>query len=107
VGAISFDVPAGGRTTFLGKPAHVARGPVGLAMATGAQVITDRRGLRRFAKLNEPIDPSRFASVRCAHAPPRGRFTQELLRRPEALNADPALAGVWSDAIGSDVWAFL
>ena len=34
-------------------------------------------------------------------------FSEELLRRPEAVNADPALAGVWSDIIGADAWAFL
>jgi lauroyl/myristoyl acyltransferase len=107
--AMSFDLPGGAKTTFLGKPANVARGPAGLAVATGAQVITgwvDRRGLRPFVKLNPPVDPARFASAGELTQHLADTFSEELLRRPEALNADPSLAGVWSDVIGSDAWAF-
>jgi lauroyl/myristoyl acyltransferase len=108
--AMSFDVPGGAKTTFLGKPSNVARGPANLAMLTGAPIVTawaDRRGLRPFVKLNPPIDPAGFASAEDLTQHLADVFSHELLRRPEALNADPTLAAVWSDVIGEDAGAFV
>jgi lauroyl/myristoyl acyltransferase len=108
--AMSFDVPGGARTTFLGKPSNVARGPANLAVLTGALIVTgwaDRHGLRPYVKLNPPIDPAGFRSAEELTQHLADVFSHELLRRPEALNADPALAAVWSDVIGEDAWAFM
>jgi lauroyl/myristoyl acyltransferase len=107
--AISFDVAGGAKTTFLGKPAMVARGPAGLAMATGALVITgwaDRRGRRPFVKLNAPVDPRRFDSAEDLTLALANTFSEEILRRPEALAPDPALVGVWSEMSAPYAWAF-
>jgi lauroyl/myristoyl acyltransferase len=104
------DLPGGAKTTFVGKPANMARGPANLAMATGAQVITiwvERRGLRPVIKLNPALDPADFESADELTDHLANVFSDEVLRRPEALNADPALAGVWSDVIGEDAWAFV
>jgi hypothetical protein len=79
-------------------------------MLTGAPIVTawaDRRGLRPFVKLNPPIDPAGFASAEDLTQHLADVFSHELLRRPEALNADPTLAAVWSDVIGEDAGAFV
>ena len=96
---ITFDVPGGHETRFLGKPVRLAAGTARLSLQTGAPIVpvrARRAGHRIWVDAEAPLDPREFAGVDELHDALAAVHERWILELPATLE-DPRPEGAWAD----------
>lgn len=97
---ITFDVPGGHATRFLGKPVMLATGTARLSFQTGAPVVpirARRTGHRVWVDAAAPLHPREFADVEELHGALAGVHERWILELPATVE-DPRRPGAWEHA---------